>query len=166
MTPNDVPGAPEAYGRPSRDVLDIWSKNFFLPQNRNFQKSKFCLISFSSVSRYFSILSSLSGRIRPHLALETQNFRNIDEKHMKNLHSKSEKCNFDQVVLLRKNTLFFHFFQVYATSQRVLTVKMKSLPRNRTKNVFKKFRNYCFIGFFPGAGGGSIFEFSHMPEMA
>ena len=42
----------------------------------------FCLDSFSFVSRYFSILSSLSGRTRPHLALETLNFRNNIHKKL------------------------------------------------------------------------------------
>ena len=107
-----------------RNKLALFSLLENAPKNRDFW-----LGSFSLLSTYFSILSSRSGRIRPHLAPETQNFRNIDEKHMKNLHSKSEKCNFDQVGLLRKNTLFFHFFQVYATSQRVLNLKMEGLPR-------------------------------------
>ena len=39
--------------------------------------SHFCLGSFSAVSTNFSILSSLSGRIRSHLDPEAQNFRSI-----------------------------------------------------------------------------------------
>ena len=79
--------------------------------------SHFCLSSFSAVSTNFCILSSLSGRIRPHLAPETQNFRSIDEKMMKNLHSKCEKCNFDQNFRPRKKILFFHFLQHGARSR-------------------------------------------------
>lgn len=108
--------------------------------------SHFCLGSFSAGSTSFSILSSLSVRIRPHLALETQNFRSVDEKMVKNLHSKSEKCNFDQVVLLRKNIIFFHFFQVYATSQRVLTFNLKNEKSSSKMNEkqWKKFEKKQF----------------------
>jgi hypothetical protein len=81
------------------------------------KNSHFCLNSFSAVSTYFSILSSLSVRIRPHLALETQNFRSIDENMMKNLHSKCEKCNFDPNFRPRKKILFFHFLQYGARSR-------------------------------------------------
>ena len=158
--------------------------------------SHFCLNSFSAVSTYFSILSSLSARIRPHLAPEAQNFRSIDEKMMKNLHSKCEKCNFDQNFRPRKKILFFHFLQYGARSRPPVdgierktqkfigteenepiqnsskfikissksTVKMKSLPRNRTKNIFKNFRNYRFIGFFPGPGGGQFLTSPICPE--
>ena len=81
------------------------------------KKCHFCLGSFSSGSTSFSILSSLSVRIRPHLALETQNFRSVDEKIVKNLHSKCEKCNFDQNFRPRKKKLFFHFLHYGARSR-------------------------------------------------
>ena len=69
-----------------RNKLTLFSLLENAPKNRDF-----CLGSFSAVSTNFSILSSLSVRIRPHLAPETQNFRSIDETTMKNLNSKSEK---------------------------------------------------------------------------
>ena len=82
--------------KPNVEKVQFWKNQVCLVSLfENASKfSHFCLGSFSLVSTNFSILSSLSGRIRPHLALETQNFRNIDKKNMKNLHSKCEKCNF------------------------------------------------------------------------
>ena len=68
-------------GRPAT----FWTsptKKIFFQKIENFKKSKFSFISFSSVSTYFSILSSLSGRIRPHLALDTQKFRNNIHKQI------------------------------------------------------------------------------------
>ena len=88
---------------------------------RHLKNLKFCLGSFSSVSTNFSILSSLSGRIRSHLGPETQNFRSIDEKMMKNLHSKGEKCNFDPFFQLRKKFQKKKLLIVSARSQRGLT---------------------------------------------
>ena len=91
------------------DFEKLWSKQIcfvFLFENGS-KFSYFCLDLFSLVSRHFSVLSSLSGRIRPHLAPETQNFCNIDEKTWKNLDSKSEKCNFDQWFQPRNNNLIF-----------------------------------------------------------
>ena len=95
-----------------RNKLALFSLLENAPKNRGF-----CLSSFSLLSTNFSILSSLSVRIRPHLAPETQNFRSIDEKMMKNLHSKCEKCNFDQNFRPRKKILFFHFLQYGARSR-------------------------------------------------
>ena len=64
----------------SVSISRSYDRNDFQGRYTTPKKSHFCLDSFSLVSRYFSILSSLSGRIRPHLAPETQNFCNIDEK--------------------------------------------------------------------------------------
>ena len=87
---------------------------------RHLKNRKICLGSFSSVSTNFSILSSLSGRIHPHLGPEGQNSRSIDAKLMKNRHSKCEKCNFDPFFQPRKNFQKKKFFEVSARSQRVL----------------------------------------------
>ena len=97
----------------------------------------FWLGSFSLLSTYFSILSSRSGRIRPHLAPETQNFRSIDEKIMKKLHSKSEKCNFDQVVLLRKNIIFFFFSSIRYISTSFNCKNEKSSSKQNEKCILK-----------------------------
>ena len=88
---------------------------------RHLKNRKFCLGSFSSVSTNFSILSSLSGRIHPHLGPEGQNSRSIDAKLMKNRHSKCEKCNFDPFFQPRKKFQKKKFLIVSARSQRRLS---------------------------------------------
>ena len=97
--------------KPNVEKVQFWKNQVCLVSLfENASKfSHFCLGSFSLVSTNFSILSSLSGRIRPHLALETQNFRNIDKKNMKNLHSKCEKCNFYRNFWPRQKCFFFIF---------------------------------------------------------
>ena len=77
-TPTALPGRADAtWASPSMFYVGKTSKKIF----RNieiFENCNFCLGSFSSVSTNFSILSSLSGRIRSHLDPEAQNFRSID----------------------------------------------------------------------------------------
>ena len=73
----------------------------------NFEKNKFCLVSlfenaskfshfclgsFSAVSTDFSILSSVSGRIRPHLALNIQKLQNNIHKKFQNFKTFLTKC--------------------------------------------------------------------------
>ena len=70
---------PPKLGRIRVDFEKLWSRRFSRKVHDP-KKSHFWLGSFPLLSRYFSILSSLSGRIRPHLALETQNFRNNSHK--------------------------------------------------------------------------------------
>ena len=70
---------PPKLGRIRVDFEKLWSRRFSRKVHDP-KKSHFCLGSFSLVSTIFSILSSLSGRTRPHLALETQNFRNNSHK--------------------------------------------------------------------------------------
>ena len=107
---------PKSWGE-SVSISRSYDRNDFQGRYTTPKKSHFCLDSFSLVSTIFSILSSLSGSTRPHLALETQNFRNSDEKNVKNLHSKCEKCNFDQNFRPRKKNLFFHFLHYGARSR-------------------------------------------------
>ena len=97
---------PKSWGE-SVSISRSYDRNDFQGRYTTPKKSHFCLDSFSLVSTIFSILSSLSGSTRPHLALETQNFRNSDEKNVKNLHSKCEKCNFGHNFRPRKKKLFF-----------------------------------------------------------
>ena len=75
-----LPESPPKLGRIRVDCEKLWSRRFSR-RVHDPKKSHFCLGSFSLVSTNFSILSSLSGWIRPHLALETQNYRNIIDKN-------------------------------------------------------------------------------------
>ena len=118
------------------------------------KKSWFSTGPFSSLSTNFSILSSLSGRIRPHLAPETQNSRSIDAKLMKNRHSKCEKCNFDPIFQPRKIIQKKKFFEVSARSQRVLTLCEENFQNfgdtdeNELMQISSKFIKIPFFFFF------------------
>ena len=76
-----LPESPPKLGRIRVDCEKLWSRRFSR-RVHDPKKSHFCLGSFSLVSTNFSILSSFSGRIRPHLALDTQKCRNNIHKQI------------------------------------------------------------------------------------
>ena len=76
--------SPEPQERTNRFSSTNWSdlclqKNF--AKNRFFRKLRFCLALFSSISTFFWILSSQTGRTQCDLACKLSNFRKIDRKH-------------------------------------------------------------------------------------
>ena len=74
-------------------------------------KSKFSKGHFSTVSTYFSILSSRKGQTHFEITQNPQNFKIFDINLIQNFDPKSEKCD------------FINFFYLEKSSQNVLKKK-------------------------------------------